>query len=237
MHIGSQLTEVAPFVEAVEKIAPLARQLQRDFGITYFSLGGGIGVVYQDALASGAAAWWDALPADRRPITPEAYGAALKPLLQPLGLKLLLEPGRFMVGNAGVLLSRVEYFKRGQGKNFLILDAAMNDLVRPAMYDAYHEIVPLQRDTSRRALKADIVGPICESGDCFAKDRTVQELGEGEYVAFLSAGAYGHVMAGRYNSRPMPAEVLVRGSSFELVNGRESFEQMIAGERVPAWLK
>jgi len=237
MHIGSQLTEVGPFVEAVGKIAPLARQLQRDYAISYFSLGGGIGVVYQDALASGGQAWWDALPAERRPLTPEAYGAALTPLLQPLGLKLLLEPGRFMVGNAGVLLSRVEYLKRGQGKNFLILDAGMNDLVRPAVYDAYHEIVPLQRDTSRRALKADIVGPVCESTDCFARDRTLQEVGEGEYVAFMSAGAYGYVMANRYNTRPLPAEVLVHGSSFELVNARETFEQMTAGERVPAWLK
>ena len=237
MHIGSQLMEVGPFVEAVEKLAPLVRQLQREFGITYFSIGGGIGIVYQDALASGAPAWWEALPADRRPLTPEAYGAALRPLLQPLGLKLLLEPGRFVVGNAGVLLARVEYFKRGFGRNFLILDAAMNDLVRPAMYDAYHEIVPLQRDTARRALKADIVGPVCESSDCFAKDRTLQEVGEGEYVAFLSAGGYGYVMASRYNARPLPAEVLVRGSSFELVNARETFEQMIAGERVPAWLK
>ena len=237
MHIGSQLTEVGPFAEAVEKIAPLARQLQRDHGISYFSIGGGIGVVYHDALASGAAAWWDSQPADQRPLTPEAYGAALKPLLQPLGLKILLEPGRFLVGNAGVLLARVEYLKRGHGRNFLILDAGMNDLVRPAMYEAYHEIVPLQRDTSRRALKVDVVGPICESTDLFAKDRTLQELGEGEYVAFLSAGAYGHVMASRYNSRPLPAEVLVRGSNFELVNPRESFEQLIAGERVPAWLK
>ena len=237
MHIGSQLTESGPFVEAVEKIAPLARQLQRDHGITYFSLGGGIGVVYPDALASGEAAWWEALPPERRPLTPEAYGAALTPLLQPLGLKLFLEPGRFLVANAGVLLSRVEYLKRGHGKNFLILDAAMNDLIRPAMYDAYHEVVPLQRDTSRRALKADIVGPVCESADCFARDRTLQEVGEGEYVAFLSAGAYGFVMANRYNGRLLPAEVLVHGSSFELVKARESFEQMIAGERVPAWLK
>jgi diaminopimelate decarboxylase len=237
MHIGSQLTEAGPFVEAVEKITPLVQQLQRDYGISYFSLGGGIGVVYHDALASGAQAWWDAQPADQRPLTPEAYGAALQPLLQPLGLKLLLEPGRFLVANAGVMLAGVEYLKRGHGKDFLVLDAGMNDLVRPAMYDAYHEIVPLQRDTSRRALKVDIVGPVCESADCFAKDRTLQELGEGEYVAFLSAGAYCHAMANGYNSRPLPAEVLVRGSSFELVNARETFEQMIAGERVPAWLK
>ena len=237
MHIGSQLTTVGPFVEAVKKLVPLAQQLQRDHGITYFSLGGGIGVVYNDALASGSTAWWDALPSDQRPITPEAYGAALKPLLQPLGLKLLIEPGRFMVANAGVLLSRVEHLKHGQGRDFLILDAAMNDLVRPAMYDSYHEIVPLQRDTSRRALKVDVVGPICESSDCFARQRVLQELGEGEYVAVMSAGAYGFCMASRYNARPLPAEVLVRGGNFELVTARESLEQMISGERIPAWLK
>ena len=123
------------------------------------------------------------------------------------------------------------------GRTSSILDAAMNDLVRPAMYDAYHEIVPLQRDTSRRALKVDVVGPICESSDSFAKDRVMQELGEGEYVAFLTAGAYGYVMASRYNARALPAEVLVHGSNFELVTAREPFEQMISGERMPAWLK
>ncbi len=237
MHIGSQLTEVGPFVEAVEKIAPLARQLQRDHGIRYFSLGGGIGIIYRDALASGAAAWWDALPPADRPITAETYAAALVPLLQPLGLQLLLEPGRFLVGQAGALLARVEYLKRGEAKNFLILDAAMNDLMRPALYEAYHEVVPLRRDTSRPALTADIVGPVCESTDCFARDRTLQQVGEGEYVAFLSTGAYGYAMANRYNARPLPAEVLVRGSNFELINARETFEQTIAGERVPAWLK
>ncbi|HYP17929.1 MAG TPA: hypothetical protein VEQ65_12020 [Opitutus sp.] len=142
-----------------------------------------------------------------------------------------------MVGNAGVLLARVEHLKRGAAKNFLIVDAAMNDLVRPAMYDSYHEIVPVHRDSSRRALVADIVGPICESGDCFAKDRQIQEVGEGELVAFMSAGAYGYAMANRYNARAMAAEVLVRGGNFELVNARESFEQMIAGEKIPAFLK
>jgi diaminopimelate decarboxylase len=237
MHIGSQLTSAAPFVEAVEKVIPFVLQLQQRYGITYFSIGGGIGIVYEDALASGDAAWWDARPEGERPLTPEAYGAALRPLLAPLGLKILLEPGRFLVGNAGVLLSRVEYLKRGAGRNFLVLDAAMNDLVRPAMYEAYHELVPLRRDTSRPALVADLVGPICESGDCFAKDRTVQTLGEGELVAFLSAGAYGYTMASRYNTRPMPAEVLVSGSRFELVNARENFDAMVAGEKIPGFLK
>jgi diaminopimelate decarboxylase len=237
MHIGSQLTEIGPFVEAVQKIVPFAAELKRTQGIEYFSLGGGIGIVYRDALASGAAAWWDAQPAGSRPLTPEAYGEALLPLLAPLGLKILLEPGRFLVGNAGVLLARAEYLKRGAGKNFLILDAAFNDLIRPAMYDSYHEIVPLRRDTTRRALVADVVGPICESGDCFARDRQMQEVGEGEYVAFMSAGAYGYAMASRYNARPLPAEVMVRGGAFELINAREHFEQTIAGEKVPAFLK
>jgi diaminopimelate decarboxylase len=237
MHIGSQLTSVAPFVEAVEKVAPFVARLKADYGITYFSVGGGIGIVYQDALASGAAEWWDAQPADRRPITPEAYGAALVPLLKPLGLKILLEPGRFLVGNAGVLLTRVEHLKRGEGKNFLIVDAAMNDLVRPAMYESYHEIVPLRRDTTRPALTADVVGPVCESGDCFAHDRTLQEAGEGEHLALMSAGAYGAAMASRYNTRALPAEVMVSGGAFELVHARETFEQMTANEKVPAFLK
>ena len=237
MHIGSQLTSVAPFVEAVEKVGPFAAELKAKFGISYFSIGGGMGIIYRDALASGQQSWWDAQPADQRPLTPETYGQAMVPLLKPLGLKVLLEHGRFMVGNAGVLLARVEHLKRGAGKNFLIVDAAMNDLVRPAMYESYHEIVPVHRDTSRRALTADIVGPICESGDCFAKDRQVQDVGEGELIAFMSAGAYGHAMASRYNTRALPAEVLVKGSAFELVNARESFEHIIATEKIPAFLK
>jgi diaminopimelate decarboxylase len=237
MHIGSQLTAAAPFIEAVEKVGALAADLKAQYGIQYFSIGGGIGIVYRDALASGAASWWGAQPPDQRPLTPEAYGAALLPLLQPLGLKILLEPGRFLVGNAGVLLTRVEHLKRGAAKNFLVVDAAMNDLIRPAMYDAYHEIVPLHRDTTRRALVADVVGPICETGDCFAHDRQLQEVGEGEFMALMSGGAYGRVMASRYNTRTLPAEVLVQGSAFELVTARETFEQMIAGEKIPAFLK
>ena len=237
MHIGSQLTEVGPFVEAVKKVTSFVAELKATYGIEYFSIGGGMGIVYRDALASGPQAWWDAQPADKRPLTPELYGATLTPLLAPLGLKILLEHGRFMVGNAGVLLARVEHLKRGAGKNFLIVDAAMNDLVRPAMYESFHEIIPVHRDSSRRALVADIVGPICESGDCFAKDRSIQEVGEGELVALMSAGAYGYVMASRYNTRGMPAEVMVNGSAFELVNVRETFEAMTAGEKIPAFLK
>jgi len=236
MHIGSQLTSLAPFVEAVKKIAPFVAELKAKYGITYWSIGGGIGIIYKDALASGDPAWWSAQPPETRPLTPEAYGEALKPLLAPLGLKILLEPGRYLVGNAGVLLTRVEYLKRGKAKNFLIVDAAMNDLVRPAMYDSYHEVVPLRRDTTRPALTADLVGPVCESGDCFAKDRILQEVGEGEYVAFMSGGAYGFTMASRYNTRNMAAEVLVQGAASDLINVRETFEQQIQNEKIPAFL-
>lgn len=236
MHIGSQLTSIAPFVEAVKKLLPLVQELKKAHDLAYFSIGGGIGIIYEDALASGERAWWEDQPEDSRPITPEAYGEALSELLGPLGLKILLEPGRFLVGNAGVMLSRVEYLKRGAAKNFLVIDAAMNDLLRPAMYDAYHEILPLKRDTTRPAMIADVVGPICETGDCFAKDRQIQAVAEGELVAFMSAGAYGFTMANRYNTRGRPAEVLVKDSAFELINERETFEQMIATEKVPAFL-
>ncbi len=237
MHIGSQLTTLAPFVEAVTKVVAFVADLKEKYGITYFSIGGGIGIIYQDALASGSPEWWSGKPEAERPLTPEAYGAALTPLLEPLGLKIVMEPGRYMVGNAGVLLTRVEYLKRGEGRNFLVVDAAMNDLARPAMYDSYHEIVPLHRDTSRPAFLADVVGPICESGDCFAKQRQLQEVGEGEYLAFLSGGAYGFAMAGRYNTRNLAAEVLVHGGNFDLINARETFAQQIVNEQIPAFLK
>lgn len=236
MHIGSQLTALDPFVEAVRKVLPLVQELRQRHGLEYFSIGGGVGIAYRDALASGAAAWWESRPADQRPPTPEAYGAALRPLLAPLGLKILLEPGRVLVGNAGVLLARVEYVKRGQGKTFVVLDAAMNDLVRPAMYDAYHELVPVERDPARPVAPVDIVGPVCETGDCFAQDRPLPELRPGEQVAFLSAGAYGASMASRYNARPLPAEVLVAGDRFGLVKARETFDALVAGESIPDFL-
>ena len=223
MHIGSQITEAGPIAAAVEKVGPLAEELKAKFGIGYFSIGGGIGIVYRDALASGLAAWWDAQPEGKRPLTPgelrSRAGSAARPARSQDRARTRVTS---LVGNAGVLLTRVEYLKRGHGKNFLVVDAAMNDLIRPAMYEAYHEIVPLHRDTTRRALVADVVGPVCESSDCFAKDRPVQEVGEGEYLALMSAGAYGKTMASRYNARPLPAEVLIKGSAFELVGARET---------------
>jgi diaminopimelate decarboxylase len=233
MHIGSQLTEVQPFRQAVERIAPLAQELRDRHGIEFFSVGGGIGIVYQPALASGDPKWWRS-PAARGILTPATYAATLVPLLRPLGLRVLLEPGRFLVGNAGILVTRVEHVKRTGRKNFVIVDAAMNDLIRPAFYDAYHEIVPL-RKSSAKLQPCDVVGPICESGDYFAKDRPLPKLGEGDGLALLSAGAYGSVMGSNYNSRALPAEVMVRSAKVSVVRARQPVEAVWAHERLAAW--
>ncbi len=235
MHIGSQLTEAKPFELAVRKVAPLAAKLAARYDFEFISIGGGVGIVYEPALASGAPAWWRSARA-RKILTPDRYAARLKPLLQPLGLRILIEPGRFIAGNAGLLVTRVEYVKRTGSKNFVIVDAAMNDLIRPAFYDSYHEIVPLKR---RRGglVASDVVGPICESGDYFAKDRPLPKVGEGDYLALLSAGAYGAVMASNYNSRPLAAEVMVRGNKVALVRARQSFEALWANEMIPPWLR
>jgi diaminopimelate decarboxylase len=235
MHIGSQLTEVAPFEGAVRKVAPLAAQLSARYGIEFFSIGGGLGIVYRPALESGWAAWWKTARA-RRIITPEKYAARLVPLLKPLGLRILIEPGRFIIGNAGILVTRVEYVKRTGRKNFVIVDAAMNDLIRPAFYDAHHEIMPV-RGRSGVEGSSDVVGPICESGDYFCKDRPLPRVREGDYLALLSAGAYGSVMASNYNSRPLAAEVLVRGNQAALVRARQPVVDIWRGETIPAWLK
>jgi len=234
MHIGSQITEIAPFDQAVEKILPLVRRLVQKYPLEFLSIGGGIGIVYQPALASGAASWWQS-PAARNILTPEKYAARLLPLLRPLGLKILIEPGRFICGNAGILVTRVEYLKQTGKKNFVIVDAAMNDLIRPAFYDAYHEIVPLVRKTGA-ALKADVVGGICESGDYFAKDRLLPKLAGGDYLALLSAGAYSFAMASNYNTRPLAAEVLVHGRNVALVRERQPIAETWAGEKIAPWL-
>ena len=233
MHIGSQLTEVRPFELAVRKAVPLVRYLQARHGIEFFSIGGGLGIIYQPALASGEPAWWKS--AGRKYLTPQKYTARLVPLLKPLGLRILLEPGRFISGNAGILVTRVEYLKRTGRKNFVIVDAAMNDLIRPAFYDAYHEIVPVTRN-SRGTMKADVVGGICESGDYFSKDRPLPKVGEGDHLALLSAGAYGFVMASNYNARPLAAEVLVNGRKYAVVRERQPVKEVWAGEKVAPWL-
>jgi len=234
MHIGSQLTEVSPFEQAVRKVLPIVQALKAAHGIEFFSVGGGIGIVYNPALESGQAKWWKT-EAGQKILTPQKYADTLVPLLKPLGLRILLEPGRFISGNSGILVSRVEYVKKTGQKNFVIVDAAMNDLIRPAFYDSYHEILPLKK-TSGKAISSDIVGPICESGDFFAKDRPLAKVGEGDYLALLSAGAYGSVMGSNYNTRALAAEVLVHGKKADLVRKRQSIPSIWADESLPAWL-
>ena len=235
MHIGSQITETTPFELAVKKVLPLVQKLKVKDALEFFSIGGGLGIVYEPALASGAASWWNS-PAAKGIMTPATYAAKLLPLLQPLGLKILMEPGRFIVGNAGALVTKVEYVKRTGKKNFVIVDAAMNDLIRPAFYDAYHEIVPLKKKGGS-TISSDVVGGVCESGDYFCKDRPLTKLGEGDTLALLSAGAYGFVMASTYNTRPLAAEVLVSGKNVAVARERQQLEDIWKGEKVATWLK
>jgi diaminopimelate decarboxylase len=235
MHIGSQLTQARPFQDAVGKVVPLVKRLQAAHGLEFFSIGGGLGIVYDPALASGPAAWWQSARAQKI-LTPARYAARLVPLLKPLGLRILIEPGRFISGNAGILVTRIEYVKRTGRKNFLIVDAAMNDLIRPAFYDAYHEIVPLHQRNGT-TVSSDVVGPICESGDFFAKDRPLPKLGEGDHLALMSAGAYGFVMASNYNTRSLAAEVLVHGRRAALVRARQPVRDIWAGEKIAPWQK
>lgn len=233
MHIGSQLTTVQPFVEAVEKVAPLVRELKTRHGLQFWSIGGGIGIIYQNSLASGKPAWWSTQDPGAKPLTIEEYATALVPSLREVGLRILIEPGRYVVGNAGVLLTQVVYEKRGAAKTFKIVDAGMNDLIRPALYQGHHDIVPLAEPTSGAMEKVDVVGPICESGDFFAQDREVPALRQGDYLALMSCGAYGFAMASNYNSRPLPAEVLVDGNCAHLIHARQSYDDLIAGELLP----
>ena len=228
MHIGSQLTSVGPFVEAVERVVPLASDLKAEFNIEFFSIGGGIGIVYESALASGSPHWWE--QHDDPPLSPDVYARELVPLLKPLGLTILLEPGRYMSGNAGVLLTTCLYEKKGRAKTFKVVDAGMNDLIRPALYEGHHEIVPVREAASRETVTADVVGPICESGDFFCQDRELADFGARDVIALMSAGAYSFTMASNYNSRPMPAEILVDGSEARVVRSRQSWDDLIAPE-------
>ena len=234
MHIGSQITEVAPFEEAVRKVLPLVTRLKERHGLEFFSIGGGLGIVYEPALASGTERWWKS-PAAKGVLTPQKYASRLVPLLKPLGLRVLMEPGRFISGSAGILVTRIEYVKRTGRKNFLIVDAAMNDLIRPAFYDAYHEIVPLVRRNGA-LLKSDVVGPICESGDFFCHDRPLPRVGQGDCLALMSAGAYGFVKASNYNTRSLAAEVLVNGRKAALVRERQPVRDIWRGEKAAPWL-
>ncbi len=227
MHIGSQITEAAPFVAAIEKIAPLVLELNARHGLDFFSIGGGLGIAYESSIASGQGDWWTTERA--HPLTIQDYAAAIVPPLTKTGLRILLEPGRLLVGNAGVLLTRVVYLKESAQKKFVVVDAGMNDLIRPALYGSYHEIVPVE-ESKRNKNKIDIVGPVCESGDFFAQDREMPELRAGDLLAIMSAGAYGFVMASNYNSRPLPVEALVRGKQIALIRRRQRREDLVRDE-------
>ena len=225
MHIGSQITETTPFELAVRKMLPLVQKLAKRHALEFFSIGGGLGIVYDPALASASPEWWQSAAA-KDILTPQKYADRLLPLLKPLGLKILMEPGRFISGNAGILVTRVEYVKRTGRKNFVIVDAAMNDLIRPAFYEAYHEIVPLTRKTGAK-VSSDVVGGICESGDYFCKDRSLPKFGEGDHLALLSAGAYGFAMASNYNLALRPPVVFVSEGSYRVVTRRETYKDLL----------
>ena len=221
VHIGSQITELSPFEAAFARVADLVRSLRDDgHTISRIDLGGGLGVPYA--------------PTDPAPPAPELYGAAVSKAVAGLGCELILEPGRLIAANAGVLVSRVTYVKEGEARKFLILDAGMNDLIRPAMYDAHHEIVSVREGTGGSLY--DVVGPVCESSDLFGRDRRLPEMKDGDLVAILTAGAYGAVMASAYNARPPAAEVLVRGKEWAVVRPRMSDDELIGLDRIPGWL-
>jgi diaminopimelate decarboxylase len=222
-HIGSQLTELSPFLEAVDRIKELIGILRSNgVEVRYLDIGGGLGIPYDE----------------EEPPVPAAYGEAILERLSDMNVKLILEPGRLLVGNAGIMLTRVLYLKQGPTKNFVIVDAAMNDLIRPSLYKAYHSVQKVNRKESAAApqdrIIADLVGPICESGDFLAQSRNMEAVESGELLALMSAGAYGFSMSSNYNSRPRAAEVLVDGDHYFVIRDRESYEDLIRGERIPS---
>src|ERR1700680_2455379 len=236
MHIGSQITETQPFVDAIDKMAPLVLAFKAKYEIEFFSIGGGVGIVYESSFMSGSSDWWDSSKRKEQrtnQLSIQQYVDAILPPLRELKLRILLEPGRLLVGNAGVLLTRIRYINPPGQKKFAIVDAGMNDLIRPALYHSFHEIVPveeLSKSKSKNTEKIDIVGPVCETGDFFALDREMPKVHEGDLLAIMSAGAYGFVMASNYNSRPLPAEALVRGDKVALIRRRQTVEELVEDE-------
>ncbi|NVK15646.1 MAG: diaminopimelate decarboxylase [Rhodobacteraceae bacterium] len=224
VHIGSQLTDLEPFRLAYQKVAELTETLRADgHNIRRLDLGGGLGIPYERSNSA--------------PPLPVEYGQMVKETLGHLGCEIEIEPGRLIAGNAGQLVSKVIYVKSGEGRDFLILDAAMNDLIRPAMYEAHHDIIPVQEAAAGvESQPYDIVGPVCETGDTFAKQRGLPPLAAGDLVSFRSAGAYGAVMASEYNSRPLIPEVLVHGDQFAVIRRRPDYEEMINRDTIPEWL-
>ena len=220
-HIGSQILELTPFVDAVKSLKDMILQLKGDgISLKYIDIGGGLGITYKDEL----------------PPHPEDYAKVIEKELKGTGLTLILEPGRVLVGNSGVFITRLLYVKKTPEKTFYVVDGAMNDLVRPALYNAYHEIIPVKKNNGRD-VRVDIVGPICESGDFFARDRDIPSLEPGELLAVLGAGAYGFSMASNYNSRKRVAEVLVKEKEFFVIRKRETYKDMIKGESIPPFLE
>ena len=221
-HIGSQLTEVTPFVESLKKVIKLIETLKKQgISIRYLNIGGGLGITYSD----------------EKPPLPQELADAVSPLVKDLNLTLVMEPGRVIVGNAGILVTKALYEKIGESKRFIIVDAAMNDLIRPSLYNAYHDIRPVSEVLLHRPKHAvDVVGPVCESGDFLAKDRTLPEVKPGDLLAVMSAGAYGFVMASNYNSRPRVPEVLVKDGEVHVIRTRESYDDLVRGETIPAFL-
>ncbi len=219
-HIGSQITNVAPFVDSLKRILILIDSLiKQGISIKYLDIGGGLGITYKD----------------EKPPLPSHLAKSILPLLSKHDITLVAEPGRSIVGNAGILLTKVLYLKKAENKEFVIVDAGMNDLIRPSIYGAYHKIQPLLQNR-RGKITADIVGPICESGDFLAKDRQISKVRQGEYLAVMSAGAYGYAMSSNYNSRPRPAEVLVKDSEYAVVRHRETYKDLIKGEVLPKFI-
>ena len=219
-HIGSQITQVTPFVDALSKVLDLVDELNGlGMEISYVDMGGGLGIQYKD----------------ETPPPPKELAEAIESLLSDKGITLILEPGRVIAGNAGILLTKVLYIKKGEEKNFVVVDAAMNDLARPSLYGSYHAIWPVEEKPSR-GMVADVVGPICESGDFLAQDRELPVLDRGDLLAVMSAGAYGFAMSSNYNSRPRVAEVMVKGDEYWVVRERETYEDLVRGERIPSFL-
>ena len=224
VHIGSQLTDLEPYRLAYQRVAELTAELRADgHNIRRLDLGGGLGIPYARS--------------NEAPPLPMDYGKVVRETVGDLGCEIEIEPGRLLAGNAGLLVSSVIYNKAGEGRDFMIVDAAMNDLIRPAMYEAHHDIVPvIEPAVGTEQQPFDIVGPVCESGDTFAKQRDMTPVSDGEMVAFRSAGAYGAVMSSEYNTRPMIPEVLVKGDQFAVIRKRPTFDEMIKRDTVPEWL-
>lgn len=221
LHIGSQLTTLEPFAEAFRKLADLARRLKNDgLPLETLDLGGGLGVLYRDVG------------------TPDlrAYAEIVRDTIAPLDVQIILEPGRLLVGEAGILLTRVIYVKQGEKRRYLIVDAGMNDLMRPALYDAWHTIRPVVTKAGASVHSYDVVGPVCETGDTFAKERELPEMAAGDLAAFMTGGAYGYAMASNYNTRGMPAEILVEGDKIALISKRQTVENILEREEIPGWL-